>query len=225
MITKGSIKAIHAAATRAGLLDSEYRGILADVGRRHGMTVTSCKHLPQRLVGEALEAIKQRQQKRAGWQPSQLKRLRTYQALANLSDTDLRLIVHEVSGQMHEESPKLTQYYFDRIMIRLEMRVADAVASGDATWPAGYQPCYWRGKNKPGRINDRQKREIKQLWSQLLPYLDADQRHVDYLHAIASHGCGRVIKDIWSCSGWQAGNVIDALKDRLRYAFRKASGD
>lgn len=216
MISAASIKAIHAAATSAALPDSQYRAILLDVAG-----VSTCKLLTPQQVGRVIDAIGQTREKASGLKPAQVDRIRRYQLIAGLSDTDLRLILHEVSGQMHEESPKLTNYHFDRLMIRLEMRVADAVARGDAEWPRGYDPHYWRRRNTAGHMTTRQDREIERLWAQLKPHLEPEHQTRDYLLGVAGHGCGRVVRSLDDLSAWQAKNVIDALKDRIHYATRE----
>jgi hypothetical protein len=221
MPTAASIKAIHAAATYAKLPDSEYRGILARVGRCHGLRLHSSKQLPQKLVGEVIaEITRRRTQPEPGWTVAQMARIRSYQKLADVDDPAMRVILHEISGHMHESSPRLTQYHFDRLMTRLEMRVADRVARGEVQWPSGMAPTYWRTRNRPGHINRRQQRRIAELWEQLMPFLSDSERTTDYLCGIAAHGCGRRVQDIHSLTAWQAANVIDALKDRLHYALK-----
>jgi hypothetical protein len=221
MISAASVVAIHTASTRAGLTDPEYRALLARIGAGYGLTVHSCKDLPQNLVGEVIDEIKRNAVKRKGWQEGQIATARKYQILAGMDDQDLRIIIREVSGQLNEQSPKLTQHHFDRLMVRLEMRVAEAVEAGTAAWPPGFKPCYWRLRNQAGHINHRQSREIRELWENLVTYLPETDRTEAYLLAIAKHGCGRKVESIHRLTGWQASNVIDALKDRLRHAMAK----
>jgi len=218
MITKQSIKAIHAAKNRAGLTDGEYRAILLDVADCH-----TCKLMDQGDVGKVLDAIQARVTKRRGWQPAQTAKVRGYAELARMSDQEMRQLLHEVSGQMHEDSPSLNNYHYDRMMIRLEMRVADAVARGDSKWPDHYRPTYWRTRGgKPGDMTTRERHEIFKRWDQLKKFLPPEKRNDGYLQAIAIHATGRRIAEIYALKSWQALQVIDALGDRLTYAIRNS---
>jgi hypothetical protein len=43
-----------------------------------------------------------------------------------------------------------------------------------------------------------------------------------YAHAaIASHACGFRVKSRWELQAWQAGILIDALKDRISHAISR----
>jgi len=225
MITRQSTKAIHTAKTRARLTDAEYRAALARVGDRHGLRIWSSKDLPQNLVGEALAEIGvvAGQAKRKGWQPGQLARVRRYQGMAGLVDDQVLAIVREVSGQTALDSPKLSQYHFDRVMVRLEMQMADAVAAGKAAWPADIQPCYWRYRQQAGTCNTRQARLIRELWAKLQEFLPPHDQAEAYLVGIAAHACGRKVRDAFSLTPWQAANLIDALRDRLTHATRRSA--
>ncbi len=91
MISAASVVAIHTASTRAGLTDPEYRALLARIGAGYGLTVHSCKDLPQNLVGEVIDEIKRNAVKRKGWQEGQIATARKYQILAGMDDQDLRI--------------------------------------------------------------------------------------------------------------------------------------
>ncbi len=227
MITKASIRAIKTAQRAAGIPDPLYRELLAEVGRRHGLVFASSKDLPQNLVGEALDAIRAGGQRRQGWQDAQIARVRRYQELAGLDGQELRVMLREVSGQMHEGSPKLDQHHFERLMVRLEMRVADRVAQGDASWPAGYQPCYWRRRcGDRSAMSSRQRHEIAARWDALRDLLPPEDRSEQYLLAVVRHATGARAESIWQLAAWQASNLIDALGDRIHYAMRRrASGE
>lgn len=229
MIDYQAIKRIHAAKTAAGMTDPEYRGLL-----RETAGVASCKSLRPDQVAAVVDAILAVHHHRRGWQPEQLRKIRKYARLAKLTDNQLRGIIHQVSGYMHEDSPQLSQYHFDRIMPLLETKVSDAVAAGLAAWPAGYQPQYWRRRNPgQGEMTTRERRLIFELWAQLRQYLLPEQikprakktSEYWYLQEIAAHACGYYVRDIWEIKSWQALLLIDALRDRIKHATKKAAND
>jgi hypothetical protein len=221
MITKASIKAIKTAQRCVAMPDAEYRALL-----QREFNVASCKSLNQGEVGKALDLISAfRPARKAGWTWSQIERVRTYARWAGLDTSSMRVMIHQVSGYPHEESPALTEYHFDVAMALVEGKIAARVADGETTWPSHIQPRYWRTRNSvDGSWNSRQRHMImEELWPKLQPYLPESERNFEYLAGIAAQACGYRIASIWGLKAWQAHLLTEALKDRLRYAIKKGA--
>ena len=116
-------------------------------------------------------------------------------------------------------------------MARIETVLADRVGEGLVPRPTSRKITnlrYWRGRRPDqGEINSRQRWKLldpeKGLWPKLCQCLPEEQRVDRYLCGIASHACGRPINQIWDLRATEADWVIEALKDRLKYALRRAS--
>lgn len=222
MLTRQSIKAIHAKATRLGLPDSQYRAVLARVGDRHGLFIRSSKDLPQNLVGEVLADLGE-ETRRTGWQIKQLSTLRRYQRLAGLTDSQVDILIYEISGWMSLESPKLTQRDYDRAMATLEETAEAHLHETGKGWPARMQPRYWRTRNQGA--NTRLRKKMSDLWQELLLLLPAAEQNDKYLAGIISHATGYPCREPYGLKTYQVLPTIEALKDRLTYARRKAANE
>ena len=154
-----------------------------------------------------------------------------YKAAAQLSDTDYRCMLREVSGAMSAKHPALTQGHFDQFMGRIETVLADRVHRGVIPKPASRKISslrYWRNRlPAPGEMNSRQRHKIISepsgddpggLWNRLQEFLPEEERTMRYLCGIASQACGYHVSDFWKLKAWQANLLVEALKDRLKYA-------
>ena len=161
------------------------------------------------------------------WQNKQKFLVHLYRSAAALDDQDYRELLHHVSGCRSAAHPALTQFHFDRFMAQLEGILWQRVQEGVVPAPDSRKIkdlWYWRHKlPATGRINSRQIHEIHDWWYKLSIYLPAEQRTPEYLHAIAKHATGRAIKSLSELSAHGAGLVIEAVKDRLRWALKTRS--
>lgn len=161
------------------------------------------------------------------WNRRQIIKLQIYKRATALSDPDYRALLAEVTGATSSREPANTQWHFDQVMARVEAildyRIQEAIVERP---PQRVIPRlnYWRQRlTKGGAWNARQRYRIEQLWEQLRPWLPEDQRTPQYLAGIASQAAASRVRDIYELKAWQAGLLIDALKDRLKYAIREAS--
>lgn len=156
------------------------------------------------------------------WTNQQKRLVHRYARAAAIPDQIYRAILHDVSGCRSAAHPGLTQYAFEHVMARLEGRLDAAVQEGVVQRPAWVRDLWhWRHRLPPtGALNSRHSHLIRDLWDLLIPHLSPEQCTQAYLAGIASKSCGTRIDSVWECTAWQAGLVIDALRDRLRYATR-----
>lgn len=158
------------------------------------------------------------------WNLKQKALVHIYKQAAHLPDQDYRHLLNEVSGATSAAFPGLTQYHFDHFMARLEGMLWRRVEEGEVEQPASGKIRdlhYWRERLPgTGQINSRQAHAIQQLFEQLLPYLSDDHRSSDYLLGMACKAARRRIVSLDQLAAWQASQLTDALKDRLRYAIR-----
>jgi hypothetical protein len=147
-----------------------------------------------------------------------------YCQAAELSDQDYRDLLYQASGCRSAAHPGLTQHNFDTFMARLEGVLWQRVEEGVVERPDERRIpnlAYWRNRcPAAGEANSRQIHEIYDWWYRLQPYLDTEKRTVEYLRAIAAKATGRKVASIPQLHAWQAGVVIEAIKDRLRWALK-----
>ncbi len=159
-----------------------------------------------------------------GWSKRQKYLAHLYPALAGMSDVQRRDILRSVTGAASAAAMRLTQRDFDRVMAHYEAVLDYRVQEGFVERPPRKKVSdlrHWRNRLAgPGEMNARQRWRIFDLWKRLLEYLPEHQRGMDYLTAMAAKAAGRRIQSIWDLQAWQAGLLIEALKDRLGYAVR-----
>ena len=158
--------------------------------------------------------------------------IHVYSRAAGLSRGEYRhlLQMHSTCGATTSKDPRLTQWDFDVVMAVVEMQLEERRVAMPDPPPLPRKITdlhYWRRKNpRLGEMNSRQRHMILDeqygLWPQLKPLLPPDKRTPDYLLGIAQHACGYRIGTIWDMKAWQASLLIEALKDRLQYAVRRA---
>jgi hypothetical protein len=154
--------------------------------------------------------------------------VKMYAKYAGLANQDYRALLKEHTGKLSSTDPDLGQYEFDVVMPALEIRAHLAEINGRAV---GSKPArirdwyYWRKRcPKTGMVNSRELWKINKLWSDLKPYV-SESGHDDhaYLCSISGHACGSRIQHLHELKQWQALALIEALKDRLKYAIRKVA--
>jgi hypothetical protein len=158
--------------------------------------------------------------------------LKSYQRYAGLADPDYRALLHQQTGATSSRDAHLTQYHFDALMPLLEIRAHLAETNGRAV---GRKPpkltdwYYWRNRSpERGKASSRELWKISNaqgsgLWDLLTPYLPESERTEHYLRAIAAHACGlRKVEHLHELTVGQCGMLIEALKDRLSHAIRRA---
>ena len=159
------------------------------------------------------------------WTKQQKALVHIYADAAKMPDQAYRAILHDVADAGSAAAPWLTQYHFDQVMARVEARLEYAIAEAFVPRPAAGRIRdlgYWRRRLPgPADTNSRQIHVIDVLWHQLRQRLPEPDRTDDYLCRIASRACGVRISSRHGLRAWQAGLLIDALKDRLSYAIRE----
>jgi hypothetical protein len=112
-------------------------------------------------------------------------------------------------------------------MARLEGVLWQRIEEGLVERPASTRInslSYWRNRlPAAGEANSRQIHELYDWWYKLQPYLPPDKRDKEYLRAIAGKATNHNVRSIPDLRAWQAGVVIEALKDRLRWALKDRS--
>jgi len=148
-----------------------------------------------------------------------------YKDAATLSDPDYRQVLGEISGCQSAKHPGLTQWHFDQVMAHLEGLLHYRIQEGIVSPPDRRRISnlfHWRRRLPTGGgLNSRQANRIRELWTDLVPYLPDAERTDNYLTGIAAKATGYRCADVWHLKAWQAGLLIDALRDRLHYAVRR----
>lgn len=160
------------------------------------------------------------------WSNAQKGIIKAYQRYAGMSDPDYRDLLHTYAAATSSRDAHLTQFHFDAIMPLVETRAHLAETNGLAR---GRRPSklsnwyYWRNR-APGKgsASTRELWKIRELWDQLIPYLPESERCDSYLLAIASHATGRKVEHLHDLRVPEALSLIEALKDRLAHAIRRA---
>lgn len=160
------------------------------------------------------------------WSNLQKGIVKSYQRYAGLSDPDYRAILHQQTGATSSRDTHLTQFHFDVVMPLLEIRAHLAETNGLAR---GRRPTkltdwyYWRHRAPAkGKASTRELWKISGAWKALCPLLPETERGPDYLLGIARHATGRDVRDLHDLGLSEALSVIEALKDRLAHALRRA---
>ncbi len=155
--------------------------------------------------------------------------LHHYPRVAGISDATYRRVLATCAGVRSAAEDAFTQEGFERCMAALETMLAERVAQGIVQSPVGRDRhilslSYWRRRlPHDGCANSRQIRRIRQLWDLLSDVLPPEDRSMPYLLRIATRAMGRSAP--MDCTQWssvEAGWVLDALTDRLAYAYRSA---
>lgn len=166
------------------------------------------------------------------WSKAQKAVVKQYQRYAGLPDPDYRALLHEYTGATSSRDRHLSQFHFDAFMPALEVRAHLAECNGLAV---GRRPAklanwyYWR-RRAPGR-GKATSREIWRitngertgLWDLLQPSLEGHQRTHEYLCGIAEKAVGHEVAHLHELTVGEAGHVIEALRDRLRYVTRRSA--
>jgi len=165
----------------------------------------------------------------AGWSPQQKALIHIYKGAARLQDQEYRSLLKTATGCASAADRTLTQYDFDHAMAEIERTLDWRVTEGVVPAPGGKirDPQHWRRRwssIQTGGASSRLVHEIYDWWGQLQPCLPPAERTVEYLRGIASKACRcRIDGHMSQLKSWQAGLVVEALKDRLRYALRNAN--
>ena len=164
------------------------------------------------------------------WNNKQKALVHIYVAAAKLENQDYRDLLYKATGCATAVHAGLTNFHFDKTMAALEAVLAYRVEEGLVPMPDTGRIrdlSYWRRKlPAPGGINSRQHHEIQDWWYKLQPYLAKEERTPQYLRATASKASGyRNLKSLCDLRANQACMVIEALKDRLRWALKKDGGE
>ena len=160
------------------------------------------------------------------WTNQQKGLIKSYQRYAGMSDPDYRDLLHTYAGATSSRDRHLTQFHFDVVMPLIETRAHLAETNG---LTRGRKPSklsnwyYWRNKAPgKGQASSRELWKIEQVWKMLTPLLPESERGHAYLCGIASHATGEKISHLHTLTVSQALAVIEALKDRLAHAMRRA---
>lgn len=160
------------------------------------------------------------------WTNSQKGLIKSYQRYAGMADPDYRALLHQYAGATSSRDKHLTQYHFDVIMPLIETRAHLAETNGAAR---GRRPSklsnwyYWRDRSPArGKASTRELWKIKQLWETLQPLLPESERGHAYVCGIAGHATGKKVEHLHELTVGQALSLIEALKDRLSHAMRRA---
>jgi hypothetical protein len=152
--------------------------------------------------------------------------VKSYQRYAGMDDVTYRTLLHEATGATSSRDRHLTQFHFDAFMPTLEIRAHLADTNGVTV---GRRPpkltdwYHWRHRAPArGKANSRELYRIARLWETLSPCLPESQRTHDYLCGIAAHAVGHQVEHLHELTVAQAGSLIEALKDRLAHALRRA---
>lgn len=166
------------------------------------------------------------------WSRQQKALVHIYKAAAGLPEPEYRALIRVFTPRATAADPALTQRDFDAFMARVERALDWRVAEGVVPMPAGGRIrdlSHWRRRweaIEAGQANSRLIHELHDWWYKLQPYLPAGQRTADYLRGIASRACRCPIPGhMTELKSWQAGLVIEALKDRLRWALKSGPQD
>lgn len=175
------------------------------------------------------------QRKNGKYDPGQIGIVKMYANYAGLPDQLYRDLLHQYTGATSSTAPHLTQFHFDIFMPVLETYAHLAEVNGRAVGnrPARIRDWYYWRKRQPGEgmANSRQLHRIEAvLWPQLAPYLPPDHRAprtpgespMWYVHEIAATATGRYIRSLSDLRIYEANMVIEALKDRIRWALKSA---
>lgn len=152
-----------------------------------------------------------------------------YKDAARLPDPDYRRILAGNSGCTSAADRRFTQEGFEKVMAALETTLFARVRAGEIPNPIGQNrwirsETYWRDKLPGyGKVNSRQIRKINELWATLCRFIDPERRTPAYFAGIVEHATGKPDVGFTALSDYQAGNVIDALNDRIKSAIRAAN--
>lgn len=152
--------------------------------------------------------------------------LHHYARLAGISDATYRRALLSCAGVRSAADADMTQRGFERAMAALEVMLSERVAQGVVLSPVGRDRHvaaidYWRGRvPRDGYANTRQIHRIHQLWGLLSDTLPEPDRWIGYLLRIVTRAIGRSApSDLVQLTAAESGWVIDALSDRLAYAY------
>jgi hypothetical protein len=155
-----------------------------------------------------------------------------YPRVAGLSQATYHRVLLSCAGVRSAADRAMSQDGFERCMAAFETMLAERVAQGQVPSPVGRDRWilslfYWRRKvPADGCANSRQVYRIRQMWDLLSDSLPHSHRTHDYLHRIITRCIGQSApKDLCALSTAQAGWVMDALADRLAYAYKEGGGD
>lgn len=164
------------------------------------------------------------------WSSQQKRILQAYRRYAGWDDDYYHERLHDHTGQRSSQSFRLDQEDFDVFMpvVEVAAHLAHVNGRGNGRTPKRDMDWhYWRNRRPPdGQANSRQLRKIWALLGGLGDLIGRPSDPVDYLRGILEHAHG----GDWPPSGslqdllaWQAGLIIEALKDRVDHATRRAS--
>lgn len=159
-----------------------------------------------------------------------------YAHAARLADQDYRALLREHTGLASCANPSFSHADADAILAALEAVLFARVSAGLVPDPRPgsrwiRDEYYFRRRiSTPSAsgyaanatpINARQFHLIQQLWLQLSEFLDAPHTSDAYLAAIIVQSIGHSAP-ILALTRRQAGMLIDALRDRLKYAISQS---
>jgi hypothetical protein len=149
-----------------------------------------------------------------------------YRRYSGMADPAYRDLLHRITGARSSTAAHLCGAHFEALMPALEAAAHLAEVNGMAV---GKRPkkildwYYWRKRYRaPGMATYAQLHLIAEQWALLRAYLPESERCDQYLFGIAKHATGTPFEAIHQLHSSDASLLIDALKDRLRYAIRRA---
>lgn len=159
------------------------------------------------------------------WSNRQKAIVKKYQRYAGMPDQEYRALLHRYTGATSSTHRILSQLAFDTFMTIIEVpaHLAFVNGVGHGKTPASNW-YYWRNRApKSGHANTRLQWEIDELWEQLIAFLEPSKQCEQYRLGIASKAVGHDVSHLGDLLTLEAHQVIEALKDLLKYARRKAS--
>lgn len=160
---------------------------------------------------------------------SQKALLALYRGAADIGELRYRTLLDHHAGVLSARDGGWTQSAFDQVMSALETILEERITAGEVPDPRQTASkirslTYWRRRlPNMGRANSRHLHKIRELWA----ILRQQDHHLHgatdaYLLAMASRTAARPVPDLHLLTDREAANLIEALKDRLAYAYRPA---
>jgi len=153
-----------------------------------------------------------------------------YAQAAGVRGPHYRQLLKATTNKDSSADPAFSHADCDRILASLETILFDRVHRGEISDPRtnGHKwikdEFHFRTRCRgPGLINSRQAHIIDQLWTELQPWLQTEQRVPSYIAGIIRKATGRFDIGLTALSSSDAGHVIDALKDRLASAIKSSN--
>jgi len=142
-----------------------------------------------------------------------------------MGDAVYRDLLRRQTGATTSTAPHLCGYHFEAFMpiVEAAAHLAETNGLGVGKRPAKIRNWYyWRNRyRRPGTATYAQLHRITDDWARLRDCLPDSERTDAYLLGIARHATGADLESIADLLSCDAALLIEALKDRLRYAIRR----